>query len=129
MQHICQFNSCLNVSFQASVKNFQLCHHSSPDYIIMQVDHHHHQPRICLIKDAKKILSHEYRYCLLQLGRIETNVFNMDFRWPFFLKIDPSLCKVQLLTLIAPFSPRETHLYKVQWLTKDIYMHPSNAIH
>ena len=26
--------------FQASVKNFQLCHHSSPDYIIMQVDCH-----------------------------------------------------------------------------------------
>jgi len=37
---------------QASVKNFQLCHHSSPEYIIMQ------------------------------LGRIETNVFNMDFRSP-----------------------------------------------
>lgn len=37
---------------QASVKNFQLCHHSSPDYILMQ------------------------------LGRIDTNIFIMDFRAP-----------------------------------------------
>ena len=35
---------------QASVKNFQLCHHSSPDLVLMQ------------------------------LGRIDTNIFNMDFR-------------------------------------------------
>ena len=36
--------------FQASVKNFQLCHHSTPDLVLMQ------------------------------LGRIDTNIFNMDFR-------------------------------------------------
>ena len=40
----------LNKFFQASVKNFQLCHHSSPDLVLMQ------------------------------LGRIDTNIFNMDFR-------------------------------------------------
>ena len=65
MRHICQFNSCLNVSFQASVKNFQLCHHSSPDYIIMQVDHHHHHPRIYLMIDAKKYfpMSIHFDFC------------------------------------------------------------------
>ena len=37
------------------MKNFQLCHHSSPDLV------------------------------LLQLGRIDTNVFNMDFRFMMML--------------------------------------------
>jgi len=37
---------------QASVKNFQLCHHSNPDYVIMQ------------------------------LGRVDTNLFHMDYRYP-----------------------------------------------
>ena len=35
---------------QASVKNFQICHHSNTEFVIMQ------------------------------LGRIDTNIFNMDFR-------------------------------------------------
>jgi len=37
---------------QASVKNFQLCHHSNPDHIIMQ------------------------------LGKIDKDIFNLDFRYP-----------------------------------------------
>ena len=37
------------------MKNFQLCHHSSPDLV------------------------------LLQLGRVDTNVFNMDFRFMMML--------------------------------------------
>ena len=36
---------------QASVKNFQICHHSNTEFIIMQ------------------------------LGRVDTNIFSMDFRW------------------------------------------------
>lgn len=37
---------------QASVKNFQICHHSNPDFIIMQ------------------------------LGRVDNNIFHMDYRSP-----------------------------------------------
>ena len=55
---------------QASVKNFQLCHHSSPDLVLMQ------------------------------LGRIDNNIFNMDFRLMMMMLVILTMMMMVMMMMI-----------------------------
>ena len=90
---------CKMYIMQASVKNFQLCHHSSPDLVLMQLGRIDNnifnmdfrlmmilmtiaKEMVLMLMDMAVVMMvlMMIEMVLMQLGRIDTNIFNMDFR-------------------------------------------------